>query len=298
MEYKYTKLAPDRKMAASKASTAALAEGKVQSQIRTPQRLDGRGAQCGGGVASCRARGASAAAGATGRRSMGARRQYQYRIWRRRGECGDGLMRRWRRSWNGGCRRHRTHLASAHREFSHGASGATTASIEEGQQGVAAVAPGRGNRERERTGVESDKPKWMERRKQLGAGTNVSNKKQKTKANSSPSSAALVPSPGTGGDDAAAAEDPSKRPDGKKAEKKKLRQRSTIEALDYLVAKMKQTDDVKEIKKEQRCNRLIDLQEEKIELEREKFEFQRDMEDERILSLDLSNMTYRLQQYY
>ncbi|KAF8721136.1 hypothetical protein HU200_023557 [Digitaria exilis] len=143
-----------------------------------------------------------------------------------------------------------------------------------------------------------DKPKWMERRKQLGAGTNVSNKKQKTKANSSPSSAALVPSPGTGGDDAAAAEDPSKRPDGKKAEKKKLRQRSTIEALDYLVAKMKQTDDVKEIKKEQRCNRLIDLQEEKIELEREKFEFQRDMEDERILSLDLSNMTYRLQQYY
>nr|CAB3491180.1 unnamed protein product [Digitaria exilis] len=114
------------------------------------------------------------------------------------------------------------------------------------------------------------------------------------------SQAALVPSPGTGGDDAAAAaaEDPSKRPDGKKAEKKKLRQRLTIEALDYLVEKMKQTDDVKEIKKEQRCDRLIDLQEEKIKLEREKFEFQRDMEDERILSLDLSNMTYRLQQYY
>ncbi|KAF8730903.1 hypothetical protein HU200_016775 [Digitaria exilis] len=123
---------------------------------------------------------------------------------------------------------------------------------------------------------------------------------KKTKANSSLSSAALVPSPGTGGDDAAAAaaEDPSKRPDGKKAEKKKLRQRLTIEALDYLVEKMKQTDDVKEIKKEQRCDRLIDLQEEKIKLEREKFEFQRDMEDERILSLDLSNMTYRLQQYY
>nr|CAB3469804.1 unnamed protein product [Digitaria exilis] len=99
-----------------------------------------------------------------------------------------------------------------------------------------------------------DKPRWIERRKQLSANTPVSNKKQKTKADASPSSAALVPAPTTGGVDAAAAaaEDPSKRPDGKKTEKKKLRQRSTIEALDYLVAKMKQTDDAKEMNKEQR----------------------------------------------
>ncbi|KAF8690681.1 hypothetical protein HU200_041054 [Digitaria exilis] len=145
-----------------------------------------------------------------------------------------------------------------------------------------------------------DKPKWMERRKQLAATNTGSNKKQKTKANSSPSSAALVPAPLTVGVDATAAagEDPSKRPDGKKTEKKMLRQRSTIEALDYLVAKMKQTDDAKECKKEQRCNKLMALQEEKIKLEREKFEFQRDMEDERILSLDLTSMTFRVQQYY
>lgn len=65
---------------------------------------------------------------------------------------------------------------------------------------------------------------------------------------------------------------------------------------DYLVAKMKATDDAKETKKEQRCKKVF--AEEKIKLERENFEFQRDLEEERILSLDLSIMTYRLQQYY
>ncbi|RLM77913.1 glutathione S-transferase T3-like [Panicum miliaceum] len=94
-----------------------------------------------------------------------------------------------------------------------------------------------------------DKPKWMKRCKQIGASKTVSNKKQKTKTNSSPSSAAPVLAPGTGGVDAAPAQDPSKRPDGKKMEKKKLRQRLTIEALDYLVAKMKETDAEKELKK-------------------------------------------------
>ena len=47
---------------------------------------------------------------------------------------------------------------------------------------------------------------------------------------------------GSSGVDAAPAQDSSKRPDGTKKEKKKLRQRSTIEALDYLVAKMKEDD--------------------------------------------------------
>ncbi|CAL5006809.1 unnamed protein product [Urochloa decumbens] len=146
-----------------------------------------------------------------------------------------------------------------------------------------------------------DKPKWMERRTQIGGTTSASNKKQKTKANSSPSSLVPVASPATGGvvaATAAPAEDASRRPDGKKTEKKKLRQRSTIEALDYLVAKMKEADAQKDLKKDERCNKAFALQEEKIKLEREKFEFQREQEEERILTLDLSNMTYRLQQYY
>ncbi|XP_025815652.1 glutathione S-transferase T3-like [Panicum hallii] len=69
-----------------------------------------------------------------------------------------------------------------------------------------------------------DKPKWIERCMQNSGTTTYSNKKQKTKFA------------------AATAQDASKRPDGKKTEKKKLHQRSTIEALDYLVAKMKEAD--------------------------------------------------------
>ncbi|CAO2211497.1 unnamed protein product [Urochloa humidicola] len=145
-----------------------------------------------------------------------------------------------------------------------------------------------------------DKPKWMERRMQNGGTTTASNKKQKTKANSSPSALVPVASPATGGTVAAAAptEDASKRPDGKKTEKKKLRQRSTIKALDYLVAKMKEADAEKDLKKDERCNKAFAIQEEKIKLEREKFEFQRELEEERILSLDLSTMTDKLRQYY
>ncbi|CAO2144772.1 unnamed protein product [Urochloa humidicola] len=145
-----------------------------------------------------------------------------------------------------------------------------------------------------------DKPKWIERRMQNGGTTTTSNKKQKTKANSSPSSLVPMVSPAIGGADAAAAaaQDASKRPDGKKTEKKKLRQRSTIEALDYLVAKMKEVDAQKDLKKEERCNKAFALQEEKIKLEREKFEFQRELEEERILSLYLSNMAFRQRRYY
>jgi hypothetical protein len=94
-----------------------------------------------------------------------------------------------------------------------------------------------------------DKPKWMERRIQNGGTTTDSNKKQKTKANSSLSSLVPVSSLATGGVHvaAAAAQDASKRPDGKKTEKKKLHQCSIIEALDYLVAKKKEADAQKDL---------------------------------------------------
>ncbi|KAL6851494.1 hypothetical protein ACP4OV_020427 [Aristida adscensionis] len=161
-----------------------------------------------------------------------------------------------------------------------------------------------------------DSPKWMERRKLFRSSKTASNKKQKTKPTSSPSSAAPGLSTGAASGDDGVAQDASKRPDGKKTEKKRLRQRATIEALDYLVAKMKEVDAEKELKKQERCDKAFALQEEKIKLEqetrnkafaleeekmkleREKFDFQREQEEERILSLDLSNMTYRQKQYY
>ncbi|CAN6223041.1 unnamed protein product [Urochloa humidicola] len=140
-----------------------------------------------------------------------------------------------------------------------------------------------------------DKPKWMERRKEIGSGKK-SNKKQKTVANSSPGSVAgaIVPAAPLA---ASADPEPSARPDGKK-EKQKLRQRSTIEAVDYLMAKKKGADLEKDLKKEERCNKAFALQEERIKLEREKFELQRDLEEERILGLDLSTMNYKQQQCY
>ncbi|GJN23951.1 hypothetical protein PR202_gb11652 [Eleusine coracana subsp. coracana] len=56
------------------------------------------------------------------------------------------------------------------------------------------------------------------------------------------SPAAPLPTPATDDVDAAVTQDVVGRPDGKKKEKHKLRQRSTIEALDYLVEKMTQAD--------------------------------------------------------
>ncbi|KAL6846427.1 hypothetical protein ACP4OV_023875 [Aristida adscensionis] len=123
-----------------------------------------------------------------------------------------------------------------------------------------------------------DNSKWMDRRNQIRASKTGSNKKQKTKSDSSSSSAAPGLSPMAGGGEEAVAQKTSKRPEGKKLEKKKLRQRSTIEALDYLVAKMKEVDAEKELKKQERCDKAFALQEEKIRLEREKFEFQREQE--------------------
>ncbi|PAN27625.1 hypothetical protein PAHAL_5G093300 [Panicum hallii] len=64
------------------------------------------------------------------------------------------------------------------------------------------------------------------------------------------------------------------------------------------MAKKKEADLEKELKKEERCNKVFAFQEERIKLGKEKFEFERDLEEERILGLDLSTMNYKQQQYY
>ena len=65
------------------------------------------------------------------------------------------------------------------------------------------------------------------------------------------------------------------RPAGKKKEKDKLRQCSSIEALDYLLAKKKDADVEKELKKqerelkkEERCQKALALQEERLKLDK------------------------------
>jgi hypothetical protein len=158
-----------------------------------------------------------------------------------------------------------------------------------------------------------DKPKWMTRRRDVGCAKKTSNKKQKIVANSTPGSAAIPP---VAPIDVADEGEPSVRPEGKKATKQKLKQRSTIEAMDYLMVKKKEADSEKDLKKEERCNRAFalqeerikvekekiqvqrDLEEERLKLDKEKFHFKRDQDEERILNLDLSTMNYKLQQYY
>jgi len=64
------------------------------------------------------------------------------------------------------------------------------------------------------------------------------------------------------------------------------------------MAKKKEADVEKDLKKEERCNKAFALQEERIKLEREKFELQRELEEDKIMALYLSTMTYEQQQYY
>ena len=138
-----------------------------------------------------------------------------------------------------------------------------------------------------------DKPKWMERRKEIGVAKKTSNKKQKAMAISSPASGEPA-APDAGGSDA----QPSGRPDGKKKEKKKLRQGRTIEVVEFLMEKKKEADLERELKKDERCNKAFALQEERLKLEREKFEFYRKLEEDKIIYMDLSTMTFDDQQYF
>ncbi|KAL6888869.1 hypothetical protein ACP4OV_009895 [Aristida adscensionis] len=138
-----------------------------------------------------------------------------------------------------------------------------------------------------------DKPKWMERRKEIDCAKKTSNKKQKTAANSSP--AAVNPAASDAGGSEARG---LGRPEGKKKEKQKLRQGRSIEAVDYLIAKKKEADQEKEMQREERCKKAFALQEERIMLEREKIEIEREKEDDRIMCLDMSTMTSEQQQYF
>ena len=64
------------------------------------------------------------------------------------------------------------------------------------------------------------------------------------------------------------------------------------------MAKKKEVDLERDLKKEERCNKAFALQEERIKLDREKFEFERELEEDKIIALDLSTMTYDQQQYF
>ena len=115
-----------------------------------------------------------------------------------------------------------------------------------------------------------DQAKWINRNNPSGT-QKPTPKKQKTTAKSS--SAQLVVSSNV--DDSPPAVPTLDRPAWKKKEKDKLWQRSSIEALDYLLAKKKDADVEKELKKqerelkkEERCQKALALQEERLKLDK------------------------------
>ena len=154
-----------------------------------------------------------------------------------------------------------------------------------------------------------DHSKWINRPQATGPQKPFS-KKQKTTANSTPTDA-LDPVTGTVAETQTATTTVV-RPPGTKKEKQKLKQRSSIEALDYLLAKKKEVDAEKELKRKERelkkeerelkkqemCQKALALQEERIKLDKEKFDFERDQEEERIINIDMSTLSTRQQQFY
>ena len=90
--------------------------------------------------------------------------------------------------------------------------------------------------------------KCTHRRQQIEAQKPF-NKKQKTTASSTPATDAAKHVTGTV-DDTHTTITTVDRPTGTKKEKQKLKQRSSIEALDYLLAKKKEVDAKKEMKRE------------------------------------------------
>ena len=145
-----------------------------------------------------------------------------------------------------------------------------------------------------------DHSKWTNRRQPTGPQKPLS-KKQKTTADSTPAIDAPYPVTGTVAETETTITTVS-RPTGTKKEKLKLKQRSSIEALDYLLAKKKEVDAEKELKKEERelkkqemCQKALALQEERIKLDKKKFDFERDREEERIINIDMSTMLTRQQ---
>ncbi|BAF27886.1 uncharacterized protein [Oryza sativa Japonica Group] len=78
-----------------------------------------------------------------------------------------------------------------------------------------------------------------------------------------------------------------------------------IAVLDSMWSKKRELDAIKEAGKDERHEKLLSLQKERLALERQKLEYERNLlefkrnqRDERIMNMDLSDMTGQLREYY
>ncbi len=170
-----------------------------------------------------------------------------------------------------------------------------------------------------------NQPKWHEKRNQLAAQKEPANKKPKDNTDSSPeTSTAIVVDSSTNAtiENVRPETEAPQRPIGKKKAKEALRRGggdACMEALDHLWAKKKEFDAEKEKKKEDRYNQSYALEKERLELNQKRaaieearvaneakklkikeneIQYKKMVEEERIMSMDITSMPVRLQQYY
>jgi hypothetical protein len=63
--------------------------------------------------------------------------------------------------------------------------------------------------------------------------------------------------------------------------------------MGYLVAKKREADAEKKLKKEERCKKAFALHDEMIRIERERVVLKREPEEERIMNIDMSTLSYK-----
>jgi hypothetical protein len=134
----------------------------------------------------------------------------------------------------------------------------------------------------------NDQPKWIERHKHMNI-PKLAAKKQKTSANTSLTSSPLAI---TIADGVKTPQGAHERSAGKKKEKHILHQCASMEVMEYLVAKKREADAEKELKKEERCKRAFALQEERIRIEIEMTKLKRQLEEKRNMNIDMSTLSY------
>lgn len=161
-----------------------------------------------------------------------------------------------------------------------------------------------------------NQPKWNEKRKHIEAIKQVPNKKMKSSFNSSLGNAITIVADSTNKDvDANASPEANapKRPNGTKKAKEAVRRGDAyIEASDYFWAKKKEADAEKERNKQERFNQSYELEKErlfveqvraanetkKLEIKENEMQVKRMLEEERIMTMDITSMADNLQQYY
>jgi len=153
--------------------------------------------------------------------------------------------------------------------------------------------------------------KWMAKLDELAGKS--SNKKQKKTSNSSMPTPSLTTADGH--EDAAAEDNTLSRPKGHKKAKATLYQsgkKGCTEALENLWAKKKEFDTEKELKKDERFKQAFALEQERVaneklnlelkkkelELKAQEVELKNKKEEERIMTMDLSELPDNQKHYY